>query len=304
MPVSAGRPVCGPASLSNRPHVQTDGACENSNPYGDTYGPVAYLAYVPAVAAFGWSGRWDSLPAAHAVSIAFDLLAAIGLGLAGLRFGGRRLGAALVFAWEAFPFTAYTMNSDTNDAIMPALLIWGFLLVTSPVARGAAAALAGWTKFAALAVAPLWIAYPRFELRRVLRAAAAFLAVTVAVFTVLLLEPSLTDAVGTFWDRTIRFQATRGSPFSLWDWRQYHARGLPDLHAVQVVLEVAVAVFAVAVAFLPRRERTPLELAALTGALLLGTQLVLTHWFYLYLPWMLPFVLLAFLLPRSDVEPA
>jgi hypothetical protein len=70
------------------------------------------------------------------------------------------------------------------------------------------------------------------------------------------------------------------------------------------VLEVAVAVFAVAVAFLPRRERTPLELAALTGALLLGTQLVLTHWFYLYLPWMLPFVLLAFLLPRSDAEPA
>ena len=125
---------------------------------------------------------------------------------------------------------------------------------------------------------------------------------TVAVFSVLLLEPSLGDAIRTFWNHTIRFQATRGSPFSLWDWGQYHARGLPDLHAVQVVLEVAVAAFAVVVAFLPGGSKTPLELAALTAALLLGTQLVLTHWFYLYLPWMLPFVLLAFFLPRGDAE--
>jgi hypothetical protein len=302
MPVSDG-PACGPAKSANRPHIQTDGSCENANPYGDTYGPVSYLAYVPAVAAFGWDGRWDSLPAAHAVAIMFDLLAAIGLGLIGLRFGGRQLAAVLVFAWEAFPFTAYAMNSDTNDAIMPALLVWGFLFVTSPYARGTAAALAGWTKFAALAVAPLWLAYPRFEPRAALKAAVAFAAATGAAFSILLLEPSLGDALRTFWNHTIRFQATRGSPFSLWDWRQYHARGVPDLHAVQVVLEVAVAAFAVAVAVLPRREKGPLELAALTAALLLGVQLVLTHWFYLYLPWMLPFVLLALFLPRGDAEP-
>jgi len=302
MPVSDDRPVCGAATLSNRPHLQTDGRCENSNPYGDTYGPVAYLAYVPAVAAFGWDGRWDSLPAAHAVSIAFDILVAIGLGLVGLRFGGARLGALFVFAWEAYPFTAYAMNSDTNDAIMPALLVWGFLLLSSPWARGAGVALAGWTKFAALAVAPLWLTYPRFTRRGALRAAAAFLVATVAVFSVLLLEPSLLDAIRTFWHNTVRFQATRGSPFSLWDWGQYHARGIPDLKIVQRVLEVAVAVFAVAVAFFPRRERRPWELAALTAALLLATELVLTHWFYLYLPWMLPFVLLALFLPRGDAE--
>ena len=132
---------------------------------------------------------------------------------------------------------------------------------------------------------------------------AAFVVATVAAFSVLLFEPNLADALRTFWDRTVRFQATRGSPFSLWDWGQYHARGLPDLHGVQVLLEVALAVFALAVAVFPRRERTPLELAALTAALLLGTELVLTHWFYLYLPWMLPFVLLALFLPRRDAEP-
>ena len=33
--------------------------------------------------------------------------------------------------------------------------------------------------------------------------------------------------------------------------------------------------------------------AALTGAVLIGFEVVLTHWSYLYLPWMFPFVALA-----------
>ena len=57
-------------------------------------------------------------------------------------------------------FTLYVSNSNTNDAIMPAFLIWGFWLASSAWARGAAIALAGWTKFAALLLAPLWLSYP------------------------------------------------------------------------------------------------------------------------------------------------
>ena len=47
------------------------------------------------------------------------------------------------------------------------------------------------------------------------------------------------------------------------------------------------------------RDKGPLELAALTAAVLLAAELSLTHWFYLYLPWVLPFVLLALLAPRT-----
>jgi len=47
------------------------------------------------------------------------------------------------------------------------------------------------------------------------------------------------------------------------------------------------------------RTKGPLELAALTAALLLAFELSLTHWSYLYLPWVVPFVLLALFLPRS-----
>jgi hypothetical protein len=49
---------------------------------------------------------------------------------------------------------------------------------------------------------------------------------------------------------------------------------------------------AIAAAFVPARK-TPLQLAALTGALLLGFEIVLTHWFYLYIPWFFPFVAVA-----------
>jgi hypothetical protein len=60
---------------------------------------------------------------------------------------------------------------------------------------------------------------------------------------------------------------------------------------------VAVIALAGVVAVIPRRKG-PLELAALSAAVLLAFELVLTHWSYLYIPWFLPFVLLAMLLPR------
>jgi hypothetical protein len=126
-----------------RDRVQTNGRCESANERGDTYGPVAYLAYVPAYLLLGWDGKWDELPAVHLTAIAFDLLALALVGLVGLRFGGYRLGVTLAFAWAAYPFTQYVLSSNTNDAIPPALLLLGFLFVGSPWARGASAALAG-----------------------------------------------------------------------------------------------------------------------------------------------------------------
>jgi hypothetical protein len=301
MPQRGDLEPCGPEDADGqvRERIQTNGRCEAAIERGDTYGPVSYLAYVPAVAAFDWSGKWDSLPAAHATSIAFDLLAVAALVLVGLRFGGRRLAVLLAFGWAAYPFTAYTLNANTNDAIMPVLLLVGFWLVTSDWARGSFVALAGWTKFGALLATPVWATYPTYELRRLLRFAVGFGIATLLAFSILLLEPSLWDAMRTFWDRTIGFQSGRDSPFSIWGWGQYHARGIPDLGFLQPVAAFCAAVLAAALAFVPRRKG-PVELAALTAALLVASQLTLTHWFYLYLPWVAPFVLLWLLLPTED----
>jgi hypothetical protein len=206
----------------------------------------------------------------------------------------------LAFGWAAFPFTTYTLLSNTNDAIMAALLVWGFWLASSPAARGVATALASWTKFAALVVAPLWLTYRTgLRPRRLASFALGFGLATLAAFSVLLLEPSLADALRTFWDRTLGFQLDRDSPFSIWGWGQYHGRGIPDLASLQTVVQVCVIALAGVAAAVPR-DKGPLELAALTAALLLAFQLALTHWSYLYLPWALPFVLLALTLPRAD----
>jgi hypothetical protein len=296
-PVEDDRPACGPADASGeiRDRIQTNGRCETANDRGDTYGPVSYEAYVPGYVAFGWSGHWDTLPAVHATSILWDFVALIGMALVGRRLGGIRLGAMLAFAWAAWPFTQYVSNSNTNDAIQPALLVWGFYFATSPAARGAFAALSSWTKFAPLLVLPLWSGFP--DARRIRPRAifvAGFVVASVIAFFVLLLEPSPWHAAVTFYHRTFTYQFGRDSPFSLWDWRQYHAHGLPDLHVVQEVLWVLLACGAVALGWWPRR-RSPLQLAAFTGVLLVGFEIVLTHWFYLYLPWFFPFVAIALL---------
>jgi len=303
MPQRGDLKPCGPADAEGqiRERIQTDGRCEAAIERGDTYGPVSYLAYVPATLVFPWSGKWDSLPAAHATSIAFDLVSILGLVLVGLRFGGIRLAAVLAFAWTAYPFTAYALNANTNDTIMPALLVLGFWLASSAWARGSAVALAGWAKFGALLVAPLWATYPSLSRRHIVRFGIAFGAASAAAFAMLLLEPSLWGAAQTFWERTVGFQSGRDSPFSPWGWGQYHAQGVPDLGFVQPVLAVLAVVLAIAVAIVPR-EKGPVELAALTAAILVGFQLALTHWFYLYLPWILPFVLLWLLLPRDQAN--
>jgi hypothetical protein len=302
MPVQGNLKECGASDADGevRDRIQTNGRCESSNPTGDTYGPVAYMAYLPGLAFFGWEGRWDELPAAHFTTIVFDLLAMIGLLLVGKRFGGARLAATLPFAWAAYPFTQYASNSNSNDAIAPALLIFGFWLAASPVGRGVFASLSSWVKFTSLLIVPLWASYPH-ALRRP-RATAVFASafglVSLLVFWVLLLEPTPLDAARIFYNRTFASQFDRESPFSIWDWGQYHADGIPDLDALQKILIPVVVLFSLALFFVPRRK-SPLQLAALTAAVLIAFELVLTHWFYLYLPWFLPFVAFAVLAPAS-----
>lgn len=296
-PVEEGE-ECGTADSYGRvrDRVQTNGRCESAIGNGDTYGPVTYLAYVPGFAIFGWEGKWDELPAAHLTTLMVDALVLLGLALVGRRFGGARLAATLPFAWAAFPFTQYVSNTNSNDALMPLLLVWGFLFVTSAPARGLFVGLAGWAKFAALLLVPLWASFPN-GLKRpkaLVLFAGGFLLATLLAFWVLLLEPDPLHAARVFWDRTFGYQLDRETPWSLWDWGVYP--GYPDLKIVQQALEVVAIVAALLVGFLPKRK-SPLQLAALTAAVLLVFQLTLSYWFYTYIPWFVPFVAFALFAP-------
>jgi hypothetical protein len=300
-PIEGNLPPCGRPDANGNIHerIQPDGRCETANPFGDTYGPVTYEAYLPGLWLFGWSGRWDRLPAVRFTTVAFDLLAVLGLAAVGLRFGGPALAAMLAFAWAAYPFTQYAANANTNDTLMPALLVWAFFVLTSDLGRGALSALAGWAKFAALIIAPLWASYPTLRRpRHALLFALGFLLATVACGWIIVLDGSPAHAFHVFFERTISIQVHRTSPFSIWDWGQYHAAGLPDLHVLQKVLQALLVVGALAVVLVPRRK-SPLQLAALTAVLLIGFEIVLTHWSLLYIVWFFPFAALALLAGSS-----
>ena len=275
---------------------------------GDTYGPVAYYAYVPFEQALPWSGTWDDLPAAHAASIFFDLGTIVGLFLIGRRLRGGRegtnLGILLAFGWAACPYTAYALESNTNDALVSLTLVAALLALDSAPARGIMLALSSLTKFAPLPLAPMFATFGattgtdrRPENRRrimgryarvVLPFAAAFALTVMLVSAQALIDPGL----DTFWHRTIAEQGGRDSPFSIWG--QDH-----DLGPLQALVKVGVVVLAFLVAFVPRR-RDHITVAALGAAVLIGMELTIDHWFYLYIPWFLPFLLVALLGGSSE----
>jgi hypothetical protein len=264
---------------------------------GDSYGPLSYIAYIPFELPFPWHGGLEELPAAHAAAIFFDLILVALLYAAGRRLrdgrDGRDLGIALAFAWLAYPFTLYALDANGgNDALVAALLVAALLAFASPLRRGLAIGLAAAVKFGPLAVAPLFAAGDgERRLRPTAIFAAAFLAVWAAVLLPLLPDGGLRE----FYDRTFGYQASRGSPFSIWGlepslgWLQDLARALPVL--------LGSALF-----FLPRR-RTVLQVAALAAAVLIATQVGSTHWFYFFILWWAPYVLINSFATQERITP-
>jgi hypothetical protein len=261
------------------------------NRYGDTYGPVSYYLYVPFRLIFGWSGHWDSLPAAHAAAIFFDLVTVGALFLLGRRLRGNSLGLTLAYLWAAYPFTLYAMNSNTNDSLVAATVVISLLVISSPPARGAMAAVAGLTKFAPFALAPLLLRGVGERPPREKSVAAFVLAFGVTVF-VLMLPVVLNGDLSYFWHDSFQYQSDRITPFSIW--------GLwGGLGGLQHLLQGAVIAFALGVYFLPSR-RGLMEVAALGAALLVGLQITLNYWLYPYIVWFYPLVIFALLAAHPE----
>ena len=296
-PVREGAECGPPDSEGNvRDRVQTNGRCETANDRGDTYGPIAYIAYVPGYLAAGWSGKWDRLPAAKATSLLFDGLTLVGLALVGWRFGRARLAATLTFAWVAYPFTTYVMSSNSNDTILPAILVWGFWLSTSAAARGAlrrpcvvdevrpvparaAVGLVSGRPQAAACTRAVRSGVRGRHLARLLGAAARAgpgprCTGLLGPHVRLAARPRLT-LLGLELGRVPRLPRSPRPP----DGSQGAVAGWRDRARVR------------------SRRKSPLQLAALTAAVLIGFEIVLTHWFYLYIPWFLPFVAFALFVP-------
>jgi len=272
---------------------------------GDTYGPVNYLAYVPFEQIWPWSGTWDDLPAAHGAAVFFDLATFALLILLGTRIrpgpAGHRLAATLAFAWAAYPYTAFALESNTNDTLVALLLVATLLVLTRPIARGAFASLATFAKFAPALLAPMLLTYapnpearprstdegvrarrPRAQDPLIGRHALLFAGAFLLVSVLVMLWPAIDPGLRTFYDRTIAYQAGRDSPFSIW--------GQVSLEPLRIALLGATGALSLLLAFRPRRKSL-VQVAALSAALLIAVQVAMQHWFYLYIVWFYPLLL-------------
>jgi hypothetical protein len=289
--------VIGADLLAHGEPIYGEGVFPDDNRFGDTYGPVNYLAYLPFELGLPWEGEWDKLPAAHAAALAFDFATIAALFVLGMRLRpgarGRELGTVLAFAWVAFPYTAFTLSSNANDSLVAALIAWSLVALTSPLARGVLLAAAAMVKFAPLALAPLYAAAGpggRFS-RPWWRSALMFSLALLVALGVLLAYPALDPGLATFYDRTIAMQVDRESPFSVW--------GQADLGLLKLAVELFAVALAVAVAFVPR-ERRFAQIAALAAAILIAVQLTADHWFYLYIVWFFPPLIAALAVDRQE----
>jgi hypothetical protein len=99
-----------------------------------------------------------------------------------------------------------------------------------------------------------------------------------------MLWPAIDPGLRTFYDRTIAYQAGRDSPFSIW--------GQVSLEPLRIALLVGTGALSLYLAFRPR-EKSLIQVAALGAALLIAVQLTMQHWFYLYIVWFYPLLVVA-----------
>jgi len=284
---------------------------------GDTYGPVTYLAYVPFERIWPWSGTWNDLPAAHGAAVFFDVGTFILLLLLGRRIrrgpAGNRLAATLAFGWAAYPYTAFALLSNSNDTLVALFLVATLLLLARPAARGAMSAMATFAKFAPAVLVPMLWTYapsaggvaggttPEDALATgrgggspaaTGPAGIAFGLAFALTAVAMMVWPAIDPGLHTFYERTIAYQAGRDSPFSIWG-------QVGALEPLRIAILVGVGALSVLLALRPRRKSL-VQVAAFGAALLIGVQLSMHHWFYLYIVWFYPLLLVALAAVRGE----
>src|SRR5580693_8109642 len=256
----------------------------------DSYGPFAYYAYLPFVAIF------PPAPAQIATlwpAACFDLLTLAGLHALGRRLGGRPLARAFVFAYLVYPFPALALMAQTNDALIAALCVWTIVAAADrPVARGLLMAAAALTKFLPALLALQFLGVRRGRSRYALT--------LVAALGGMLAWPLVTSGVAQFLGSTLGYQLIQrggGLQFSIWTF-------MPQVAIVaRPILAAALVLLALSPMVRPPVQDARQQ-ATLAAALLTGAQLLLGYWFYSYLTWFYPLLIIAIIQARSDHEAA
>jgi hypothetical protein len=253
----------------------------------DSYGPFAYYAYIPFAAVFPPA---PALLATLLPAACFDALTLAGLHTLGRRLGGRPLANAFVFAYLLYPFPDLTLMAETNDALIAALCVWAIVAAQRPAARGLLIAAAALTKFVPALLALQFLGVRRGRARYALTLLASLAA--------MLTWPLITSGPAQFLDSTLGYQLIQrggGVQFSIWTYMPHAAT------VARPVLAAALVLLALSPMVRPGVHDAR-QHAALAAALLIGAQLLLGYWFYSYLTWCYPLLIIAIIQARSDHE--
>ena len=249
----------------------------------DSYGPFAYYAYLPFAALF------PTAPAVVATllpAICFDALTLAGLVTLGRRLGGRPLARAFVFGYLLYPFPDLSLMAQTNDALIAALCVWTVVAAGRPAVRGLLMAAVALTKFLPALLALQFLATRRGRGRYALT--------LVASLAAMLAWPLISSGPAAFLNSTFGYQLWQrggGVQFSVWTY-------LPRAAIVaRPLLAAALALLALSPVLRPP-VRDARGDAALGAALLIGAQLLLGYWFYSYLTWCYPLIVVAIMAAR------
>jgi uncharacterized membrane protein len=214
------------------------------------------------------------------------------LHILGRRLGGRPLAQAFVFAYLLYPFPALSLLAETNDALIAALCVWAIVAATErPAARGLIMAAAVLTKFLPALVALQFLGTRRGRARYALA--------LLASLTAMVAWPLITSGPREFLDSTFGYQLIQrggGVQFSIWTYMPHVAL------AARPILAVALVLLALSPMVRPPVQDAR-QHAALAAALLIGAQLLLGYWFYSYLTWCYPLLIIAVIQARSGHEP-
>ena len=200
---------------------------------------------------------------------------------------------ALGFAWAAYPYALFALETNSNDSLVGMLTVLAMLGLTHgrPAGLGAARAerRSAWPRRRSSRRWP-WrrCSRPRGEPpgpRCGSSSPSRLAAVLVAAFAPFVPDGGLRE----IYDRTVGYQASRPSPFSVWGQNE-------SLEPLRTAVQAGAVLLGLAVAFVPRRK-TPVQVAALAAAVLIAVQLGVTHWFYLYVVWFAPLALVALMAP-------
>ncbi|HKB48365.1 MAG TPA: hypothetical protein VKC57_11750, partial [Ktedonobacterales bacterium] len=157
-----------------------------------------------------------------------------------------------------------------------------------PVARGLLLAAAALTKFLPALLALQFLGVREGRSRYALTLAASLAA--------MLAWPLITSGPAQFLDSTLGYQLIRrggGVQFSIWTYMPHVAI------AARPILAAALVLLALSPMLRPPVQDAR-QHAALAAALLIGAQLLLGYWFYSYLTWCYPLLIIAIIQAPSD----